>query len=232
MSWRVLMANMGICFAAASTHAADSSPQRGVLSGDLQAREAQILGQPPRIAPLKPEELSQEGRDIVLTMRKALSLPLEGEIAEYHATLLRHPQLYRRHSELAIQLFRGALTPRQRELAILRLGWLCKAPYEWGEHVALGKSAAKLNSEEIERVTRGSGAPGWNDEDRAVIRAMEELHADAFISDATWSALARFMNEEQLLELPILAGQYQGLAYFLNSLRARLKPSNPGLSAR
>jgi 4-carboxymuconolactone decarboxylase len=196
------------------------------------AREAQILGQPPRIVPLEPEELNPEARAIVLAIRKTLSLPMEGEIAEYHATLLRHPELYRRHSELAIQLFRGALTPRQRELAILRTAWLCEAPYEWGEHVALGKSAAKLTSEEIERVTEGSRAPHWNDQDRAIIRAVEELHADAFVSDETWNDLARFMDEKQLLELPILIGQYQGLAYFLNTLRARLKPTNPGLSAR
>jgi 4-carboxymuconolactone decarboxylase len=199
---------------------------------DIRAREAQILGQPPRIGPLEPEELSQEARATVLTMRKALSLPMEGEIAEYHATLLRHSELYRRHSELAIQLFRGALTPRQRELAILRTGWLCKAPYEWGEHVALGKSAGKLTSEEIERVTEGSRASGWDDQDRAIIRAVEDLHADAFVSDETWNDLARFMDEKQLLELPILIGQYQGLAYFLNTMRARLKPTNPGLSAR
>jgi 4-carboxymuconolactone decarboxylase len=195
-------------------------------------RETQILGQPPRIAPLEPEELNPEVCAIVLAIRKTLSLPLESEIAEYHATLLRHPQLYRRHSELAIQLFRGALTPRQRELAILRTAWLCQAPYEWGEHVALGKSAAKLTSEEIERVTEGSRAPDWNAQDRAIIRAVEELHADAFVSDETWNDLARFMDEKQLLELPILIGQYQGLAYLLNAMRARLKPTNPGLSAR
>lgn len=232
MKWRFAMSNSGIYFSAVSTHASDLSLQRSDLTADLKTREVQILGEHPRIAPLQSEELDGEVRDIVLAMRKALLLPPDGEIAEYHATLLRHPLLYRRHSELAIQLFKGALTSRQRELAILRLGWLCKSPYEWGEHVALGKSAAKLTSEEIERITKGSAAPGWSAEDSAVIRAVEELHADAFVSDATWNDLVLFMNEQQLLELPILVGQYQGLAYFLNSIRARLKPANPGFSAR
>jgi 4-carboxymuconolactone decarboxylase len=198
----------------------------------IREREALILGAAPRIPPLKAEELSAEVRTIVRTMRKALSLPLDGEIAEYHLTMLRHPELYRRHSELAIQLFRGTLTPRQRELAILRTAWLNTSPYEWGEHIAIGRNLAGLGSEETERVTIGSAAPGWNDEDRAILRAVEELHAEAFISDQAWHELACFLSEEQLLELPILIGQYQGLAYFLNSMRARLKPSNPGLSAR
>jgi 4-carboxymuconolactone decarboxylase len=198
----------------------------------IRAREALLLGAAPRIPPLAPEELSAEARAIVLTMRRALSLPAEGEIAEYHLTMLRHPELYRRHSELAIQLFRGTLTPRQRELAILRTAWLNTSPYEWGEHVAIGRNLAGLDSEETERVTIGSAASGWNAEDRAILRAVEELHAQAFISDEAWHELARVLSEEQLLELPILVGQYQGLAYFLNSMRARLKPSNPGLSAR
>lgn len=211
---------------------ADPPSRQGSLSAAAAAREALILGHPPRIAPLHPDSWGEDVREIVSTIRGALSLPPDGEIAEYHATLLRHPQLYRRHSELAVQLFRGALTPRQREFAILRTGWLCQAPYEWGEHVAIAKNIANLTSEEIERVTWGSAAPGWNDDDRAIIRAVEELHEGAMISDETWKDLTQFLDERQLLELPILVGQYQGLANLLNTLRARLKPANPGFSAR
>lgn len=223
---------LGILLAAAGAHAERACPERGAFTADIEAREDLILGQPPRIAPLREEELNDQARQVAASMRKALSLPLEGEIEEYHATMLRHPELYRIHSELAVQLFKGALTPRQRELAILRNGWLSQAPYEWGEHVALGKRLAGLTSEEIERVTQGSTAPGWNEEDRVVLRAVEELHADAFISDSTWRALERFMNDKQLLELPLLVGQYQGVAYLMNSIRARLEPDNPGLFAR
>ena len=199
---------------------------------DIHARQALIVGMPPRIAPLRPSEIGKEAFEAVTEVRKAVSLPPTDNMPEYVATVLRYPALYRRHIELALQLYGGALTPRHRELAILCVGWLCKAPYEWGEHVDIGKRVANLTSEEIERVTRGSAAPGWNEDDRAIIRAVEELHQDAMISDETWAALARSLNDQQLIELPILVGQYQGIAYFQNSLRCRLMPDNPGLSAR
>jgi alkylhydroperoxidase family enzyme len=145
--------------------------------------------------------------------------------------MLRHPDLYRRHVELAFQLYGGKLSPRDRELVVLRIGWLCKAPYEWGEHVKIGKRVG-LTPEEIERATCGSTAPGWGEHDRAIVRAAEELHEDAMISDETWEVLSRRLDEQQLIELPLLVGQYQGLAYLQNALRLRLIPGNPGLSAR
>jgi alkylhydroperoxidase family enzyme len=170
--------------------------------------------------------------EAVAELRKAISLPPTGAIREYTATMLRHPTLYRRHVDLGLQLFRGTLSPRHRELAILRVAWLCRAPYEWGEHVDIAKRIAGLSNDEVERVTHGSAAPQWDEDDRAILRAVEELHGDAMICDETWDSLARFLNEPQLLELPILVGQYQGAAYLQNSIRCRLLPGNPGLSAR
>lgn len=198
---------------------------------ETRARETYITGKPPRITPLKPEEINKN--DIV-DMREALSLPpMANEVtSEYVATMLKYPALYKRHTELAIQLYKGAIRPRDRELVILRVGWLCQAPWEWGEHVKLAKRLGGLTDEEIARVTVGSIAPEWNDHDSALLRAVEELHADAMISDKTWNVLSRSLDERQLLELPILVGQYQGVAYLQNSTRFRLIPGNPGLSAR
>jgi 4-carboxymuconolactone decarboxylase len=199
---------------------------------DTRAREALILGKPPRIPPLQPGELSREAVETVAILRKAVSLPPSEYVPEFTATMLRHPALSRRHIELGLQLFGGALSPRDRELAVLRTGWLCKAPFEWGEHVAIGKRVAGLTQEEIERVTHGSTATGWNEDDRAILRAAEELHEEAMISDETWSVLSRRLDERQLIELPILIGQYHGIAYVQNALRVRLLPENLGLSAR
>lgn len=198
---------------------------------DERARQALILGQPPRIAPLKPSELGKEAAESALALRKAASAPASDEVTEFTATMLRHPALYQRQTELAFQLYGGALSARDRELVILRTGWLCKAPYEWGEHVRIGKRVG-LTPEEIERVTRGSTASGWDENDRAILSAVEELSENAMISDETWAILARRLDEKQLIELPVLVGQYQGLAYLQNALRLRLIPGNPGLSAR
>lgn len=200
-------------------------------NNDIQAREALILGKPPRVPPLKPSELGKEASETALALRKAATGGSSDEVTEFTATMLRHPDLYRCHVALGIQLYKGALSPRDRELAVLRIGWLCRAPYEWGEHVKIGKRVG-ITPEEIERAIQGSAAPGWNEHERAILRAVEELLADAMISDETWAVLSKKLDEKQLIEFPLLVGNYVSLAYFQNSLRLRLIAGNPGLSAR
>lgn len=199
---------------------------------EVQTRQHEIIGKPPRIGPLSPEELGAEARGIAERIRSAAGASSDCAIPEYVATMLRHPDLYEHHVALGTALLgNGALPARLRELAILRTGWLCGAPYEWGEHVEIAKRAG-LASVEIERVTHGSDAPGWDEQDRAVLCAAEELHAQASITDRTWSMLEAFLDERQLIELPYVIGNYTKVAYLQNALRLRLMRSNPGLSAR
>ena len=159
---------------------------------DWQARQAHIFEKPPRISPLTPSKFDGEAADVVMELRRAISLPpvKAQDVPEYAMIVLRHPLLFQKSTELGTQLFRGALSLRHRELAILRVAWLCKSPYEWGEHVVMGRNLAQLTSDEIERVKSGSGETGWDEADFAIIRAVEELHHDAMISDETWALLA------------------------------------------
>jgi alkylhydroperoxidase family enzyme len=199
---------------------------------DIGARQDEITGKPPRIPPLTAEELGQDALTNMNNLRKGISATASTKVTDYVATMMRHPELYQAHVAVALKLFNGVLTVRDRELAILRTGWLCQAPFEFGEHVKLGKRLASLSDAEIERVTQGSAAPGWSAHDRAVIRAAEELHAAAMVSDETWAVLSKSLNEKQLIELLMVVGHYQKVAFIQNALRIRLTPDNPGLSAR
>jgi alkylhydroperoxidase family enzyme len=94
---------------------------------------------------------------------------------------------------------------------------LCRAAYEWGQHAAIARGVG-LTDEEIARVPGGADAPGWGDFDAALLRAADELHHDACISDGTWSALVGRFDERQLIEVPMLVGHYHMVAFVLNSL--------------
>jgi hypothetical protein len=63
---------------------------------------------------------------------------------------------------------------RDRELAVLRIGWLCRAPYDWGEHVDIGWRCGVTRAE-IPQIIAGSAATGWSLHDRAILRGVEEL---------------------------------------------------------
>jgi len=199
-------------------------------SFDIDAREAEIVGKPQRIKSLTREEFDEEAKAMVVALRAELGLQTD-KINPVFGLMMRHPGLFRCQMQMGKQLFKGEISPRERELAVLCVGWFCRAPFEWGEHVDIAKRYG-VSDEEVERVTKGSSAPGWSEHDRAIVKGVEELLGDQMISDETWSALARTWNERQLLEFPTLVGQYFATALLQNSLRVRLADDNPGLRYR
>jgi 4-carboxymuconolactone decarboxylase len=197
---------------------------------DIDAREADIVGKPQRIQSLAPDEFDEDAKELVRKLRQSLGLST-AQIPAVFGLMLRHPGLFRCQMDMGVQLVKGELSPRDRELAVLRVGWLCRAPFEWGEHVDLAKRVG-VNGEEIERVTQGSSAPGWSAHERAILKAVEELLANQMIADDTWNQLAETWTERQLLEFPMLVGQYYATALQQNSLRVRLAANNGGLRHR
>ena len=178
----------------------------------------------PRIPPLDPEHLTDEQREIAI---KA-SPPGDPRLLNITRTLVRHPKLLKRwHVFAGHVLVKSSLPPRERELAILRVGWLCQAEYEWAQHVVIGRECG-LGGDEIERIKAGPDAPGWTPGDAAILRATDELHEDSFISDETWERLARTWSEEQLLDLIFAVGQYQLVSMALNSLGVQIDPGLKG----
>lgn len=179
--------------------------------------------QTPRIPPLRDEEADEQTSALLEEVR----LP-NAEAVNIFATLVRYPGLYRRWMPFAGKLLAGKLPARDRELLILRSAWRCASSYEWGQHVRLAKQAG-LSAEEIDRIATGPDAPAWELFDRTLLTAVDELHDDACLTDATWATLASRYDERQLIELPMLVGQYHMLAFALNSLGVQREPGVPGL---
>jgi len=121
----------------------------------------------------------------------------------------------------------STLPPREREILILRIGWLCRCEYEFGQHTRVGKSVG-LTSDEIFRITQGPNAPGWDPFDATLLRAVDELHSDAFITDATWNALAKRYDEKQLMDLVMTVGDYNMVSMFLNTMGVQLEEGTVG----
>ena len=79
-----------------------------------------------------------------------------------------------------------------------------------------------LTDEEIARIKEGPDAPGWAPFDAALLRAADELHAEAFISDATWAALSERYNTQQLMDVVFAVGQYNMVSMALNTFGVQL----------
>ncbi|HMX28534.1 MAG TPA: carboxymuconolactone decarboxylase family protein, partial [Blastocatellia bacterium] len=129
----------------------------------------------PRLKPLTDEQLDDDARRILDRAR------MSGRVLNIFRTLARHPKLLERWMVFGTHILnKSTLPPRERELAILRIGWLCRSEYEWGQHVLIGRQAG-LTDEEIARVKTGADAAGWSKSETALLRAVDELHAEAFI---------------------------------------------------
>ena len=177
----------------------------------------------PRVQPLDPE--TAEG----LAKEQLERAAARGPVLNITRTLANYPELSRAWGRFARHvLSESSLPPRERELVILRMGWNCRSGYEFGQHRRIGQEAG-LTLEEVERVKQGPDAEGWSDHERALLRATDELHADAFISDETWSALAARYDTQQLMDVVFAAGQYNLVSMALNTLGVQLEPGTPGL---
>ena len=134
-------------------------------------------------------------------------------------TLAHHPKLMKRWLVFGNHvLAKSTLPARDRELLILRTGWNCRSPYEWGQHVAIGR-AVGVTDADIQRLTEGPDAPGWSEFEATLVRAADELHADQCLSDATYAALARNYDAQQLLDAVFTIGQYHLVSSVLNTFR-------------
>ncbi len=172
----------------------------------------------PRINPVDPENLTDD--------QAAFMARFDGHKPPLNifATLANYPGLAKRWMVFANHvLTKSTLSPRDRELAILRIGWLCRSGYEWAQHARIGQEVG-LTDVEIARVQDGPEVAGWSPVEALVLRATDELHADAFISDPTWAGLREHFSTEQMMDLVFAVGQYTLVSMALNTFGVQLEP--------
>ena len=137
-------------------------------------------------------------------------------------TLVRHEELLKAWLGLAQQLlFSDRVSPRDRELVVLRVALRTDCEYEWANHVQ-GAIGAGATADELHALSNPSAA--WSDPDAALLRAVDELCSDDCVSDATWAALAATHDDPQLIEILCLIGYYRMNAGLLNSMGVQPEP--------
>jgi alkylhydroperoxidase family enzyme len=162
----------------------------------------------PRLQPLPRDQWDDETKGLL------------GESAlNIFATFAHHPKLMKRWLVFGNHvLAKSTLPARDRELVVLRTGWNCRAPYEWGQHVVIARSIG-ITDDEITRVSVGPDADGWSEQEAVLLRAADELHNDQTLTDATYAALATRYDVQNLLDLVFTVGQYHLVSMALNAFR-------------
>ena len=171
----------------------------------------------PRIAPLQDDELTDDQRAALAPMSTGGRPPLN-----IFRTLARAPKALTRFNEWGAYVLsrRNSLPAREREIVILRVGFLCKSGYEFTQHTRIALNEG-LTEAEIAKIKQGADA-GWSDADAALIRVADDLVGDHFVSDAVWAQLRSHFDEKQCMDAVFTAGQYTQVSMFLNTFGVQL----------
>jgi alkylhydroperoxidase family enzyme len=136
--------------------------------------------------------------------------------------LAHHPELTDAYNQLIRHaLYFTTITPRERELLVLRVAHLRDATYEWAQH-AYQAAVAGLSAEEVARVRKGPEAPEWGPHERALLSAADDLVADARIAEATYAELATSFDTQQMMDLVFTVGVYETFAMAMRTFDVEL----------
>ena len=177
----------------------------------------------PRIEPLDMERLDEAQAEVLAPFADPANKVGGGRVLNIFRTLAHAPKALAAFLGWGNYVLsrRNALPEREREMVILRTGWLCKSGYEFAQHTRIGK-ACGLTDEDIARIKAGPDAPGWAPLEAAMLRAADELVTDHFVSNETWAALAE-LGDKGRMDLVFTVGQYTQVSMMLNSFGIQLE---------
>ncbi|MCH7741523.1 MAG: carboxymuconolactone decarboxylase family protein [Proteobacteria bacterium] len=173
----------------------------------------------------------REPRVPLLDKEEAKAAAIEAGVSEQFAELsvfrilLRHPGVAKQVAQLltALLFTENKLDTRLRELIIMRIGWATSSLYEWTQHWRVA-TAMKIPEEDLLAVRDWQESECLGSEDKAVLKATDEVLQTGVISDKTWRECARFLDTpEERIELTLVISNWIFISQILKSLNVPLE---------
>ena len=147
-------------------------------------------------------------------------------------TFAHHPRLAGVFSQFNIHLLSTNTLPvKQRQIAIMRTAWICKATYIWSSHLRTSISCG-LQPDMYRPIQVGASDPYFTEFERTIIRATEELVNDKKVGDSNWQALSAEWNNQQMLDFLFTVGCYVTVAGVMRSTGVEREPELLELAAK
>ncbi len=118
-------------------------------------------------------------------------------------------------------LRRMGLSPKWRELVILRVAKLTNSEYEWAQHTSLALETG-VSQEQLDAIGDWKSSSKFNDEERAILQYTDEVVQNVSATDPTFSTLKKFFDEQTIVELTLTAGFYGMVARVLVPLQVEI----------
>ena len=125
-------------------------------------------------------------------------------------------------------LMHNALPFREREIAILRVGWNARCAYEWGMHSLVARRG-EFEDADFEALCVGAESPHWTPVEAAIVAAVDDMQSRWTIGEEVWGQLAQHYAPDQIVDLVWLSGNFMTISLQLNALRVPLEDGLPPL---
>ena len=113
----------------------------------------------------------------------------------------------------------SAITPQQRELALVRTGFVAGSQFVFSQHCKAAR-AAGIPEAKLVAIPAWTTSDAFDAADRAILGYIDELVlADGRVQDATFAALQSHLSDEAILELTYAASTYRLHATICRALR-------------
>jgi alkylhydroperoxidase family enzyme len=140
-------------------------------------------------------------------------------------TLANAPNLLRRFNALGGELRNGTqLDPKLRELALMTVGRLTEAEYEFVHHWNISLQVG-VQREQLEHLADFETSSLFNQQERSVMRYAVEATRNVKVSDATFEALHTFLDDRRIIELVMNVAFYNAVVRVLVPCKVELEPS-------
>ncbi|TXL71601.1 carboxymuconolactone decarboxylase family protein [Vineibacter terrae] len=204
----------------------DSTPMRSALASapTRTERRIEVIKRTQRIPMRDLATLAAEDRETV--EKNAMN----GQVFNIFKVLAHHPKLVKRWTPFAGHILSKQSLPfRDRELLILRIGWLNQAEYEFAQHELIARRGG-VSEQDIEKIKQGPKG-SWNEHEAALMQAADDLYENSVVSDATWATLSKAYSTEQMMDVVFTIGQYNLVSWALNSFGVPLDDFLPKAKA-
>jgi alkylhydroperoxidase family enzyme len=119
---------------------------------------------------------------------------------------------------------RALLTPKHRELLLMRIGVLCRSEYEYAAHARIGRKLG-MTDDEVARIVYGPDSrPGGDPVEILLLQATDQLFENDMVAAGTWAKLAAALDTRQMLDMLIAVGGYRSTSLLINSAGVQLDP--------
>ena len=177
----------------------------------------------PRIPSLPREQWTDAARD-VFAYWEGPAARESGSRSNTMMVLANHPRLGLASLDMGrYMLVDSSLTKRQKELVVLRVAWRYQSAYQWAHHVHSARQIGMTDAE-FEALESPDPSPVWNEQERALISAIDQLCDSGRIDDATWAILAAHMDKQQIMDFLYSVGFFTMNAWAFGAMGVQLEP--------